>query len=131
MSVLTAYLAKTFGVYCILVAVGALAGRRWVLPNIDGILRNGPLLFVVGIFTIGIGVAMVVGHNIWHGGMPTVVVTLIGWASLLKGLALTFLPQEAMRGFYGAIGYERIYPFVMGATLLLGIYLTAAGFGAV
>jgi hypothetical protein len=34
------------------------------------------------------GVAMVVGHNVWSGGALPLVVTPVGWLILAKGLLL-------------------------------------------
>ena len=131
MSPVTIFLARTLGLYCVLIAVGMIAARRAVLPAVDSMLKSPALLFVVGVFTIGIGLAMVVGHNIWTGGATTVLVTLLGWLSLLKGLALAFVPQQTMQRVYGSLDYEKRFPLFMGVTLLLGLYLTAAGFGLV
>ena len=131
MSPVTIFLAKTLGIFCIIVAIGMIARRKAVLPAVDGMLTNGPLLFVVGVFTIGIGLAMVVGHNLWHGGAATIVVTILGWLSLLKGIALAFTPPARMAQFYRGMDYERRLPLLMGVSLLLGLYLTAVGFGAI
>ena len=131
MSPVTIYLARALGLYCILIGLGMFAFRRTILPTVEAMLQNGPLLFAVGCFTIGIGVAMVVGHNIWSGGPATVVVTIVGWLSLAKGLALAFAPADAMRRFYESIDYRRRYPFIMLLSLALGAYLAAAGFGLI
>ncbi|MDE2362533.1 MAG: hypothetical protein KGM42_07635 [Hyphomicrobiales bacterium] len=129
MSPVTIYLARVLGVYCLLIGAGMLACRRAVLPIVEDMLRNGALMFVVGCFTIGIGVAMVVGHNIWTSPLA-VVVSLVGWLSLAKGVALAF-GQGAMRRFYEGIDYRRRYPFIMLLSLALGAWLTAAGYGLI
>jgi hypothetical protein len=131
MSPVTIYLARLIGLYCIVAALGMIAARRNVLPAVDAMLRSPPLLLFMGVVTIGVGLAMVVGHNFWSGGPATIVVTLIGWLSLAKGVALAFLPQDRRLGFYRAIDYERRFFLFMGATLLIGVYLTAAGFGVI
>jgi hypothetical protein len=39
---------------------------------------------------------MVLGHNIWSGGALVVVVTVVGWITLVKSLLFLFLPPELM-----------------------------------
>jgi hypothetical protein len=37
------------------------------------------VLFVVGVIAVAAGLAMVLGHNVWSGGVLPVVITLTGW----------------------------------------------------
>jgi hypothetical protein len=69
----------------------------------------------------------VLGHNVWSGGALPVVVTLVGWATLVKGLLLLFLPPGAAPGaLLGSLRYEQLFYMYTGISLLLGIYLTYA-----
>jgi hypothetical protein len=52
------------------------------------------------------------GHNVWSGGALPVVVTLVGWVALIKGLLLLFLSPEAAAGLYlGGLHYEQPFYF--------------------
>ena len=128
MSPVTIFLAKLIGLYCIVIALGMIVNRRSVLSAVNAMLKSPSTLFIVGVFTTAIGLAMVVGHNIWRGGAATVLVTIIGWLSLAKGLALAFTPYDRMLRFYETLGYEKRFSLFMGVTLALGAYLAAAGF---
>jgi hypothetical protein len=97
----------------------------------NALVHNAPVLFVVGVIAVAAGLAMVLGHNVWSGGVLPVVVTLTGWAMLIKGSMLLFLSPEAVyvtliAGFH----FEQLFYFHMVAVLLLGICLTYAGFRA-
>jgi hypothetical protein len=59
-----------------------------------------------------------------------VVVTLIGWISLVKGLAILFLPSVAAQGFVLGEHYAPRFYVNAGITLILGGYLTYGGFTA-
>jgi hypothetical protein len=48
--------------------------------DLDGALPKPPLVFVVEIFGLTGGLAMVLGHNVWSAGLAFVV-TLIGWVT--------------------------------------------------
>ena len=51
-----------------------------------------PVLLFAGVFALIVGLAIVLGHNVWSGGAAPAIVTLVGWASLVKGLLILFLP---------------------------------------
>lgn len=130
MSPLTIYLGKLFGLYCMTLALGMMANRRVTLAAVESMIRSPPILLFVDIVTLSIGLAMVLGHNIWSGGALPVVVTVLGWATLIKGLLFLFLPQERMIGLYKAMQYERLFFVYMAGTLVIGLYLTVAAFSA-
>jgi len=76
------------------------------------------------------GLAMVLGHNVWSGGALAVVVTIIGWVMTIRGAVLLVLSPEAVEKLFAALRYEKLFYFYMGGTLVLGLYLTIAGFAA-
>jgi hypothetical protein len=41
------------------------------------------------------GLAIVLGHQVWSGGVLPVLVTAIGWVVLIRGTILLFLSQRA------------------------------------
>jgi hypothetical protein len=85
-------------------------------------------MLAYGIISLGIGVAMIVGHNVWSGGTLPVVVTLVGWLIFAKGLFLLLLPSEAFSPLLEQMhDGAQIYLYFAPA-LLIGLYLTWAGF---
>ena len=52
---------------------------------------------------------MVLGHNVWSGGALPVVVTLVGWLILAKGLLPLYLPPETLTGMYAGIHFSSIF----------------------
>lgn len=130
MAPLTIFLGKLMGVYCVIVALALMTNRRNAIAVINALIRNAPLLFVVDIFTVILGLAAVIGHNYWSGGALPVVVTLVGWMTLGKGLLFLLLSQERTVRLYDALRYEKYFFVFMSLTLALGLYLTVAAFGA-
>ena len=64
------------------------------LPKLMGQVANDPaLMFVSGVITFVVGLAIVRVHNFWKGGWP-VVVTVLGWLALLGGLARMLFPIQ-------------------------------------
>lgn len=53
------------------------------------LIRHGTVgVFINALMTLPLGVLIVAFHNVWHGGQ--LIVTLIGWAYLLK-VSISFL----------------------------------------
>ena len=98
------------------------------LELITSLLQGRPLLFIVEILGVLGGLAMVLGHTVWLGGLLPVVVTIIGWFALIRSVALLFVSPQAVLNLISAIHLEQNYYLFAGISLLVGVYLTCAGF---
>ena len=125
----TLFLSKLIGLYCILIALSMMTRRQATVETVTALLQNPSMMFIVGVITLAAGLAMVLAHNIWSGGALVVVVTLVGWITLIKSLFFLFLPPELEAGFFlRQLHYQELF-YVYGAiSLVLGIYLTYGGF---
>lgn len=130
MSALTIFLAKLLGLYCVIVAVTMMVNRRTMIDAAHALIRSPPSVLLAGVIAIGVGLGLVIGHNVWSGGALPIVVTIVGWVSLIKGVVLLALPQGQMAKLYELLRYERFYLAYAGVTLVLGLYLTFAAFSA-
>jgi len=127
MSRLTVFLARFIGLFTLLLLVGLLMRGSAI---IDVTVADGPVMLAYAIICLAIGVAMILGHNVWSGGALPVVVTLVGWLTLAKGLLLLFLTPEGLTQSFLRMHYgEHMYLYFVPA-LVIGIYLTWAGFAA-
>jgi hypothetical protein len=98
---------------------------------IKAIIQNPPLLFIAGLLGVTAGLAIVLAHNVWSGGALPIIVTLFGWAILIKGvLLLILLPETESRVFIVGLHYDQHPNLYATFALLLGAYLTYAGFDA-
>jgi len=75
-------------------------------------------VFANGFLSLWFGSIIVAFHQVWTG--PAVVVTLLGWAQVVKGLIAFTAPQVSMRGF-ARVSQERSHEFVIGGVFLLAI----------
>lgn len=129
MSSRTIFLSRLIGLYCLLFVPAAVIHRQASLDSIAGILHNPSLIMVLGIVTLGVGLAMVLAHNIWSGGALPVVVTLVGWMALIKSLYFLYLaPLGGAECLLTAFHNPLIFYLCMTPSLLIGIYLTYGGF---
>lgn len=79
--------------------------------------RGAPGVFLEGFLCLTFGAVIVSFHNVWHG--PGLVLTLIGWAQVLKGLGRFVAPQLAIRVMVRAS--ERSWHFRVGGVVALGL----------
>jgi hypothetical protein len=130
MSPTTVFLGRLLGLYLIAIAVAMLTSRRRALATLDEMARSGPWMLFSGMAATAAGLAIVLGHNVWTGGALAVVVTLFGWAALLKGVSLLLVPPEQMAAAYKGLGFERFFYVWMGAVLVLGLLITLDAFAS-
>ena len=130
MSPLTIFLAKLFGLYCIILALTMMTRKDSAIATIRALIGNPPLLLLVEVLGLAGGLAIVIGHNIWSGGALPVVITLLGWLMLIRGGGLSALSQDATLKLFETLRYEKYFYVYMVATLILGLYLAYAGFRA-
>jgi hypothetical protein len=130
MSPTTVLLGRLLGLYLIAIAVAMLASRRRALATLDEMARSGPWVLFSGMVAMAAGLAIVLGHNVWTGGALAVVVTLFGWAALLKGVSLLLVPPEQMAAAYKGLGFERFFYVWIGAVLVLGLLITLDAFAS-
>jgi hypothetical protein len=74
------------------------------------------------------GLAIVLAHNVWSGGALPVVVTLVGWILLVKGLIFLLLSPETSATYFEAFRYGQLFYVYTSITLVIGIYLTFSSF---
>lgn len=126
MSRVTVFLARYIGLFSIAIAVGVLVRGSALM---SATLGDAPLMLGYAIISLGLGIALVLVHNVWTGGALPIVVTLVGWLILAKGLVLLFAPGMVSAAVatmhHGASYYLYLVP-----SFVLGLYLAWSGFTA-
>ncbi|HWZ51049.1 MAG TPA: hypothetical protein VNW54_06260 [Granulicella sp.] len=127
----TTFLNRLIGLYCILVVAAMLLHRQSTLSAVTAILHDPSMTFLTGVIASVAGLAMVLLHNVWSGGARTVLVTLVGWILLGKGLLLLLLPPEAEAAFFlNTLRYQQLFYLYMTICLALGAFLAYGGFSS-
>jgi hypothetical protein len=127
MSPRTIFLGKLFGFYFILLSLSMVARKQVTINSVTAALNNAPLMFCLGIIGLVAALAMILSHNIWSGGPLPVIVTLIGWATLIKCLLILFLsPETESNLVLSRLNYEKWFYVYAPFSFLLGAYLLYA-----
>jgi len=98
------------------------------MSTIEALVGHHGNHVLLALSTLGVGVAMVLGHQRWSGGALPVLVTLIGWGMFLRGLLLLFLSPDQVLGLVRTLRFSTFFYAYLAVPLVLGLYLTYAGF---
>jgi len=124
---LTKFFAKLLGLWMVLIVLSMFVNRE-SMATLNALLANPALVFVTGIFTMVVGIAIVISHNRWTGGPAAVLVTLYGWLALIKGCFFVLFPVPTQARFYEALHLQQYYYAYLCVALVLGGYLIYEGF---
>jgi hypothetical protein len=90
--------------------------KSWVAFYQALAARGTPGVFMEGFLLLNFGSIVVAFHNVWHG--PALLLTLIGWAQVFKGLGRFVAPQIGLRVMERATA-ERAWHFQVGGVVAL------------
>jgi len=128
MKPLTIFLGRLLGLFTLITSFWLLVERQNAVSTIPALLGNRPAMVIFAIIALAGGLAIVLAHNIWSGGALPILVTLIGWVMLVRGVLFLFLPPEATLGILAAMQFERLFYVYLAIPFVLGIYLTYLAF---
>lgn len=129
MSARTIYLSRLIGLYCILVAPSLAIHKQATVDSITAMFHDPGMMLLLGIIGLACGVALILAHNIWSGGALPVVVTLVGWMSLVKGLMFLVLNCSTEQNcILSWLNHPVLFYVCLAPSFLIGIYLTYEGF---
>lgn len=122
------FLAKIFGPYFIIIALGGLFNPKTYQKVLEDFCKNPALLYLGGIFALIFGLLVVLFHNVWAANW-TAIITIFGWAGLIKGIWLLIFPNTAAKFTQVYQKKTALLTIHLVIALALGIFLTAKGYG--
>ncbi|MCI0600648.1 MAG: hypothetical protein L0Y60_14220 [Beijerinckiaceae bacterium] len=125
---LTLFLSRLIGLLLLALSSAMALNQRSIAETAGLLIHDRPLLLILGLITLTAGLAMVLAHNIWSGGALPIVVTLIGWITLIRGIVLLLVPPEVLASFVEKFDIEKHFYVPSAITFVLGFYLTYMGF---
>jgi hypothetical protein len=125
---LTIWLSRLIGLFMLLICVAMILHRRAMAETASLVVQDRPLLFFTAVLGLLAGLAMVLSHNIWSGGILPVVITLFGWVTLIRAIILLWAPSEALVSLFEKIDFAKFFYVPASIFLVLGLYLTYMGF---
>jgi uncharacterized protein YjeT (DUF2065 family) len=89
-------------------------------------------LFMTGFFTLVLGVLMVGAHNVWVWNW-TLIITILSWATLLKGVTLMLVPglsasvTQSVKNSNGLMVLAGLVSVILGLVLVYFSYYAIPG----
>lgn len=126
----TIIIARILGPLLLIIGL-ALVVRPSILAGIvDAFAADSSTPLIWGIFALTFGLTILAFHWRWRGVLE-IVITVIGCASVVRGVVLLFVPMEAIGVARTVLSAAPVAVIVIGAlTALLGAWLSFEGFRA-
>jgi hypothetical protein len=102
--------------------------KQTAVETMTALVHDAPVLFLASLLAMVAGLAIILAHKVWSGGALLVVVTLVGWISLIQGLIFLLLPPESSVVYFEALRYSQLFYAYMSIDLVLGVFVTLAWF---
>lgn len=123
---LSIFLARFFGIYLLITGLFYLTQGDTIRKAFKEFFQSNALMMVTGSMNLIIGLLIVLSHSVWEMGWP-VIITIIGYLALLKGIFRFFSPFAGKK-FYEKLTTKNglIYSGII--CLVFGFWLAFRGF---
>jgi hypothetical protein len=119
-------IARMLGPFYVLVGISMLLNRSFFEKAATGIEESPALFYISGVLAFAFGATIVAIHSVWSGW--PLLITLLGWAGVVKGSVRIALPDQSRAMVAGLIRSPNALTGTALVALALGVYLTAQGF---
>ena len=123
------FIAKLIGPVLLVAAIAMLTNPKDLLDIAREFLKSRALIYLTGILGMLGGLAIVINHNVWVADWP-VLITVLGWASLIGGASRILLPSVVETVGGAMIEYPAAMRIGGAVWALVGAFLTYKGFFA-
>ena len=108
---LSVLVARILALTYISTGIAALSGKITFGKVVESFEKSSGLTFISGFITLAFGMVLITYHNVWVKSW-IVLITIIGWMSLLKGFMFIIFPQ-AISSFKGMYKNNRVWGAIM------------------
>jgi len=125
MTELSVFIAKIISVSYLAIGFGAFFNKDYYKNIMDDTFKNSGVRLLFGIFTMLIGFLIVNYHNFWVKDW-TVLITIVGWISILKGVFLIAFP-DAIQNFSRSV-FKSLSKIIPYTSIAVGLIFGYFGF---
>jgi hypothetical protein len=122
----TRVFARIFGPYLVIIAATAVLRPTDMRALLSGFEANPLWSWVTGAFILLFGLTVVAFHPYWRGAVA-VIVSVLGWLVVIKGLFLVAFPHTYLSMVNSAIDAMGWWRSAAVVGVLIGLYLTYVG----
>lgn len=116
---------QLLGVSYTVIGLAILANPLYYKKMIDEYIRSAPVIFLNAFIVLALGYFFLMVNSSWSAGLP-IIITIIGWLSIAKGLFILLLPKAYIK----FVKQMQLHYFTFEASMavILGIVLLYLGF---
>jgi len=122
------FIAQLVGIYLLVVGVIVSIRRKSIMPAISDLAKSRALIVTIAFIELAAGIAVVLVYPRvsfdWMG-----LVSLVGWMMVIESVFYLSMPLATMQKFIRQFNRPQWYVTGGLASVALGAYLTAIGFG--
>jgi len=130
MSRLTIYLGRLIGLFLLVMSLSMALDKTSLVEIVTALFDDRALLLLLGMMALAAGLAIVLGHSVWSGGLLPVLVSLFGWLLVIRGLVLLLVPSETLVAYFQMLRFDDLFYVYAGITFVIGLVFTIASFSA-
>lgn len=127
----TIFLSRMIGLFTLILGLAEVMHKAAIVSIADELIDTPALLLISGMFTLLAGLAMVLTHNIWTGGATPVVVTVVGWVLMVRGIVFVAISPNVAAEMLERMHFADYYYYYVSMSLFLGLFLTFSGFSTI
>lgn len=124
---ITIVLAQVFGILFAVSGLSMLVNKKSIVSALTEAGQNPGFLWLIGLIALMMGAVFVVLSNVWNGGNMALVVTVIGWLVLIKGIFILWFPS-ATASLYRRYSNSKLLTWWGVIVFVIGLVLLYKGF---
>ena len=122
----TRMFARVIGPFLVIITLTAIWRAPRIWAEVEGHSTDPLTLWAVGAYTLLAGLIVVACHPYWRGA-AAILVSVTGWITAIKGLAMVVLPESGMSAANMAMRAEGATRLAYVVFALIGLYLSYVG----
>lgn len=122
----TRMFARVLGPFLFVLGATVVARASEMRTLLSDFESNALWMWVTGAFVLLIGLVIVALHQSWRGA-PAIIVSVVGWLIVLRGLFLLTFPAAFMSAAKATIGMGPLWIAVSIVLAVAGLYLSYVG----
>lgn len=120
---MTEQILLVLGLVLIVSGLAAYVNPPLFRRTLGSFYHNPGLIFFVGVVNLGVGLFLVINHNVWSS-LGQIIVSIVAWAAVIRGFIMIVLPKTFLAVFKyvwlgkGHLVGEAVSVIIIGLVLL-------------
>jgi hypothetical protein len=119
---ISAAITQVLGIIFAVMGLSVVIDRKNLSAALEKVSQDRGFLWLWGFLILTMGAVIVVMNNMWTSGLP-LLITILGWLTVVKGAFLLLLPGPAVSLYQkcnkgGVLVFGGIVAFIVGLILL-------------